>query len=36
MQDIALLFSPEEKVGVTHVEKVLAETSAKNDLSNGI
>lgn len=35
MQDIAHLFSPNEKVGVTYLDKVYAETSAKNDLYTG-
>lgn len=34
MQDIAYLFNKEE-VGVTSCNKILAETSAKNDLLSG-
>ena len=35
MQDIAHLYGPEERVGVTKLNKIYAETSAKNNLKTG-
>lgn len=35
MQDVSHLFGDDEKVGVTYLNKVYAETSAKNDVYTG-
>ncbi len=36
MQDVSHLFGPNEKVSVTLLDKIFAETSAKNDLVTGL
>ena len=36
MQDIAILFGASEKIGVTYLNKIYSETSAKNNLNSGI